>query len=129
MAQTVFSITGMQRVSQKKFSQHDRVEADQLWPGVHFLYSGPLELQPVKRHQTAAVYIDILRMASLITECPLPREENRIFQQDNATIHNARRVKKFVFVFFRKQHWYPSAVLSWSKPNGEYLGMDSKESL
>ena len=30
MAQMVFSVTGMQKMSEKKFSQHDTVETDQL---------------------------------------------------------------------------------------------------
>ena len=48
--------------------------------------------------QIASSYVDMLRKVSLITEGPRLREENWIFQQDNAAIHNAHRSKEFFFL-------------------------------
>ena len=37
MAQAVFSVSDMQKLSQKKFFRYDTVEVDQLWSGVSFV--------------------------------------------------------------------------------------------
>ena len=91
---------------------------DQLWSGI-------IELQEIKRNQTAANNTDMLRKASLITEGPRLREESWIFQQDNAAIHNTRKLKEF----YGKQDsaLEPFTMVSRSKLNQVCLEMDSKK--
>uniref|UniRef100_A0A3P9BZJ1 Tc1-like transposase DDE domain-containing protein n=1 Tax=Maylandia zebra TaxID=106582 RepID=A0A3P9BZJ1_9CICH len=60
-----------------------------------FSFGGSLELQDVQVHQTAAGYIQMLQRASLMTEGPNLCGNNWVFQQDNATVHNAFRTRDF----------------------------------
>ena len=62
MTQTIFSVTGMKNISQKKLSQQDTLEVDQLFYGVHFR-TRELLSHEVKGCQTVASYIDMLRKA------------------------------------------------------------------
>lgn len=58
-----------------------------------FSFNGKMELQVVQGRQTATGYVDMLQRASLLTEGLCGNDW--VFQQDNATIHNARLTKDF----------------------------------
>ena len=58
--------------------------------------SGKLELKFVSGRQKVADYVKILNDLSLVQEARRLCEE-WIFQQDNATIHNASITKKYLF--------------------------------
>uniref|UniRef100_A0A3B3QJJ9 Tc1-like transposase DDE domain-containing protein n=1 Tax=Paramormyrops kingsleyae TaxID=1676925 RepID=A0A3B3QJJ9_9TELE len=60
-----------------------------------FSFSGTMELQEVQGRQTAAGYGQMLQRASLMTEGPCLCGNDWVFQQDNATVHNARRTRDF----------------------------------
>lgn len=60
-----------------------------------FSFSGTMELQEVQGRQTAAGYVQMLQRAFLMTEGPRLCGNDWVFQQDNATVHNARRTRDF----------------------------------
>uniref|UniRef100_A0A8C1NXH4 Uncharacterized protein n=1 Tax=Cyprinus carpio TaxID=7962 RepID=A0A8C1NXH4_CYPCA len=60
-----------------------------------FSFNGKMELQVVQGRQTATGYVDLLQLASLLTEGPRLCGNDWVFQQDNAAIHNARLTKEF----------------------------------
>uniref|UniRef100_A0A3Q4I5Z6 Tc1-like transposase DDE domain-containing protein n=1 Tax=Neolamprologus brichardi TaxID=32507 RepID=A0A3Q4I5Z6_NEOBR len=60
-----------------------------------FSFSGTTELQKVQGRQTAADYVQMLQRAFLMTEGPRLCGNDWVFQQDNATVHNARRTREF----------------------------------
>uniref|UniRef100_A0A3P9CQ82 Tc1-like transposase DDE domain-containing protein n=1 Tax=Maylandia zebra TaxID=106582 RepID=A0A3P9CQ82_9CICH len=60
-----------------------------------FSFSGTTELQKVQGRQTAADYVQMLQRALLMTEGPRLCGNDWVFQQDNATVHNARRTREF----------------------------------
>uniref|UniRef100_A0A3B4H8A6 Tc1-like transposase DDE domain-containing protein n=1 Tax=Pundamilia nyererei TaxID=303518 RepID=A0A3B4H8A6_9CICH len=60
-----------------------------------FSFSGTTELQKVQGRQTAADYVQMLQRALLMTEGPRLCGNDWVFQQDNATVHNARRAREF----------------------------------
>uniref|UniRef100_A0AAZ1X2D5 Tc1-like transposase DDE domain-containing protein n=1 Tax=Oreochromis aureus TaxID=47969 RepID=A0AAZ1X2D5_OREAU len=60
-----------------------------------FSFSGTTELQEVQGRQTAAGYDQMLQRTSLMTEGPCLCGNDRVFQQDNATVHSACRTRDF----------------------------------
>uniref|UniRef100_A0A3Q2UXP4 Tc1-like transposase DDE domain-containing protein n=1 Tax=Haplochromis burtoni TaxID=8153 RepID=A0A3Q2UXP4_HAPBU len=60
-----------------------------------FSVSGTMELQEVQGRQTAAGYVQVLQRASHMTEGHRLCGNDWVFQQDNATVHNARRKRDF----------------------------------
>uniref|UniRef100_A0A3P9B371 Tc1-like transposase DDE domain-containing protein n=1 Tax=Maylandia zebra TaxID=106582 RepID=A0A3P9B371_9CICH len=76
-----------------------------------FSFSGTMELQEVQGRQTSAGYVQMLQRASLMTEGPRQCGNDWAFQQDNATVHKARRTMDF----FQKNNietlvWTPLCV-------------------
>uniref|UniRef100_A0A3Q2W3Y2 Tc1-like transposase DDE domain-containing protein n=1 Tax=Haplochromis burtoni TaxID=8153 RepID=A0A3Q2W3Y2_HAPBU len=61
-----------------------------------FSFSGTMELQEVQGHQIAAGYVQMFQRESLITEGPRLCGNDWVFQQDNATIHNACRPRDLI---------------------------------
>ncbi|XP_063348579.1 extracellular calcium-sensing receptor-like [Pelmatolapia mariae] len=60
------------------------------------IINGTMELQEVQGHQKATGYVQMVQRASLMTEGPCLCGNDRVFQQDNATVHNARRTRDFI---------------------------------
>uniref|UniRef100_A0A3B4H346 Tc1-like transposase DDE domain-containing protein n=1 Tax=Pundamilia nyererei TaxID=303518 RepID=A0A3B4H346_9CICH len=65
-----------------------------------FSFCGTMELQEVQGHQTADGYVQMLPRASLMTEGPRLCGSDWVFQQDNATLHSACRIR----IFFQKNN-------------------------
>uniref|UniRef100_A0A3Q4I3X5 Tc1-like transposase DDE domain-containing protein n=1 Tax=Neolamprologus brichardi TaxID=32507 RepID=A0A3Q4I3X5_NEOBR len=63
--------------------------------GDAFSFSGTMKLQEVQGCQKAAGCVQMLQRASLMTQGPHLCGNDWVFQQDNATVHNARRTKDF----------------------------------
>uniref|UniRef100_A0A3B4F7I2 Tc1-like transposase DDE domain-containing protein n=1 Tax=Pundamilia nyererei TaxID=303518 RepID=A0A3B4F7I2_9CICH len=60
-----------------------------------FSFSGTMELQEMLERQTAVGHVQMLQRASLMAESPCLCGNDWVFQQDNATIHNAHRTRDF----------------------------------
>uniref|UniRef100_A0A3P9Q560 Tc1-like transposase DDE domain-containing protein n=1 Tax=Poecilia reticulata TaxID=8081 RepID=A0A3P9Q560_POERE len=60
-----------------------------------FSFNGTMDLQVVQGRQTAAGYVEMLQRASLMTEGPRLCDNDWVFQQDHAAVHNARLTKEF----------------------------------
>ncbi|CAJ1053035.1 unnamed protein product [Xyrichtys novacula] len=58
-----------------------------------FSFNETMELQVVQGRQTAAGYGEMLQRASLMTDNPRLCGNDWVFQQDNATVHNAHPTK------------------------------------
>uniref|UniRef100_A0A665TIM2 Tc1-like transposase DDE domain-containing protein n=1 Tax=Echeneis naucrates TaxID=173247 RepID=A0A665TIM2_ECHNA len=60
-----------------------------------FSFNGTMEFQVVQWCHTVAGYVKMLQQASLMNEGPRLCGDGWVFQQDNATVHNARMTKNF----------------------------------
>ncbi len=58
-----------------------------------FSFNGIMEFQVVQGRLTAAGYVDVLQRASLLTEGPRLCDNDWVFHQDNAAVHNNRLMK------------------------------------
>ena len=94
MAQMAFRCTGMQNIFQKRITQQGIVEEVLLWSRwVAFSSSGKVKKIFSGRQKTAD-YVKMQNDLSLAQEKRRLCGEERIFQQDNYTIHNVSITKK-----------------------------------
>ena len=92
-----FRSTGTQKIFQKRITQQGLVEENLLWSEWGDVSSSEkLKLQFVSGWQKAADYVGMLNDLSLIQEGYRLCEEEWIFPQDNAAIHNASITKKYL---------------------------------
>ena len=84
----------MQKVFQERIIQRGIVGEDHLWSGGGFWSSE--KLQFASSRQKAADYVKMLNDLSLAQEGRRLCGEECIFQQDNAALHNASIIKKYL---------------------------------
>ena len=92
--QMASNVTGMTRRSHLRCFLPGTVEGGPSWSGCFFIQWNT-GASGGAGHQTAAGYVQMLQLASLMTEGPRLCGNSWVFQQDNAAVHNARLTKDF----------------------------------